>query len=74
MIHSYHTDMKVIVQFNGASSDTFDIRSGVKQGCVFAQSSSDCVFVVMLKYAFGESMKMYAFIQDQMADFLTSHT
>ena len=55
MIQSFHTDMKGTVQFNGASSDTFDIRSGVKQGCVLAPTLFGIFFAVMLRYAFGQS-------------------
>ena len=46
MIESCHTNMKLQsmieschtnpVQFNGSSSRSFDVRSGVKQGCVLA--------------------------------------
>ena len=36
MIESFHTNTKRTVQFNGSSSEPFDIRSGVKQGCVLA--------------------------------------
>ena len=34
MIESFHTDTKV--QINGSFSETFEIRNGVKQGCVLA--------------------------------------
>ena len=34
MIESFHTDTKGTVQFNGCSSEPFEFRSGVKQGCV----------------------------------------
>ena len=47
--------MKVIIQLNGASSDTFDICSGVKQGYVLAATIFDIFFAVMLKYALGQS-------------------
>ena len=36
MIESFHTDTKGTVQINGSFSETFEIRSGVKQGCVLA--------------------------------------
>ena len=36
MIGSFHTDTKGTVQFNGSFSEPFEIRSGVKQGCVLA--------------------------------------
>ena len=32
LIESFHSNMKGTVQFNGGSSEPFDIRSGVKQG------------------------------------------
>ena len=41
--------MKGTVQFNGSSSRPFDIRSGVKQGCVLAPT----LFVLLLRHAFG---------------------
>ena len=36
IIRSFHDDMKGTVVFDGSISDTFDIKSGVKQGCVLA--------------------------------------
>ena len=36
MIESFHTDTKGTVQINGSFSETFEIRSCVKQGCVLA--------------------------------------
>ena len=36
MIGFFHTNMKGTVQFNDSSYRPFDIRSGVKQGCVLA--------------------------------------
>ena len=36
MIESFHTDTKGTVQFNDSFSEPFEIRSGVKQGCVLA--------------------------------------
>ena len=55
MVRSLHLDMKGVVQFEGSSSDPFDIRSGVKQGCVLASTLFGIFFAVMLKYAFGRS-------------------
>lgn len=36
LIESFYSSMKRIVQLNGSSSEPFEIRSGVKQGCVLA--------------------------------------
>ena len=47
MIASFHTDMKGTVQLNGSSSEPFEIRSGVKQGCVLAPTLFD-IFVALL--------------------------
>ncbi|XP_035663411.1 uncharacterized protein LOC118407100 [Branchiostoma floridae] len=55
MIQSFHTGMKGVVQFDGSSSEAFDIRSGVKQGCVLAPTLFGIFFAVMLKHAFGSS-------------------
>ena len=55
MIESFHTGMKGTVQFNGSSSEPFDIRSGVKQGCVLAPTLFGIIFSLLLKHAFGNS-------------------
>ena len=44
--------MKGRVQFNGSSSRPFDIRSGVKQGCVLAPTLFGIFFALILKHAF----------------------
>ena len=41
--------------FDGSTSDAFNIRSGVKQGCVLAPTLFGIFFVVMLKHAFGSA-------------------
>ena len=45
--------MKGTVVFDGSTSDPFDLRSGVKQGCVLAPTLFGIFFAVMLKHAFG---------------------
>ncbi|KAI8491983.1 hypothetical protein Bbelb_303560 [Branchiostoma belcheri] len=55
MIQSFHTGMKGVVKFDGSSSEAFDIRSGVKQGCVLAPTLFGIFFAVMQKCAFGSS-------------------
>ena len=39
MIESFHNDKKGTLRFNGSSSEPFEIRSGVKQGCVLAPNA-----------------------------------
>ena len=53
MIESFHTNMKGTVQFNGSSSRPFDIRRGVKQGCVLAPTLFGIFFALLLRHAFG---------------------
>ena len=45
--------MKGTVVFDGSTSAAFNIRSGVKQGCVLAPTLFGIFFAVMLKHAFG---------------------
>ena len=44
--------MKGTVQFNGSSSRPFDIRGGVKQGCVLAPTLFGIFFALLLRHAF----------------------
>ena len=55
IVQLFHTDMKGVVQFDGASSEPFSIRNGVKQGCVLSPTLFVVFFAVMLKQAFGTS-------------------
>jgi hypothetical protein len=55
MVQSFHEDMKGTVQYDGSSSEPFNIHSGVKQGCVLAPTLFGIFFAVLLKYAFGTS-------------------
>ena len=53
MIESlFHTDTKGTVQFNGTLSESFEIRSGVKQGCVLVPTLLGIFFGLLLKHAF----------------------
>ncbi|KAJ8369124.1 hypothetical protein SKAU_G00091520 [Synaphobranchus kaupii] len=45
--------MKGTVQYDGSSSEPFDIRSGVKQGCVLAPTLFGIFFALVLKHAFS---------------------
>ena len=50
MIESFHTDKKGTVQINGTFSETFEIHSGVKQGCVLAPMLFGNLFGLLLKH------------------------
>ena len=50
MIESFHTDTKGTVQINGSFSETFEIRSGVKQGCVLAPMLFGTFIGMLLKH------------------------
>ena len=54
MIKSFHQDMHYTVQFDGSSSDSFPIRNGLKQGCVFAPTLFGIFFSLHLSYAFRD--------------------
>ena len=47
--------MKGTVQYEGSTSEAFDIRSGVKQGCVLHPTLFEIFFAFLLKYVFGMS-------------------
>ena len=55
LIESFHSNMQGIVQFNGNTSEPFNICSGVKQGCVLAPTLFGILFALLLKHAFGTS-------------------
>ena len=57
MIESFHSNMKGTVQFNGNLSEAFDIRSGVKQGCVLAPTLFGIFFALVLRHVFGTSQE-----------------
>ena len=52
IIESFHTDTKGTVPFSGSSSEPFEIRSGVKQGCVLAPTPFGIFFGLLLKRSF----------------------
>ena len=43
------------VLYDGATSDPFNILSGMKQGCVLAPTLFGIFFATLLKHAFGKS-------------------
>ena len=55
IIISYHTQMTGVISYNGDNSEPFNIKSGVKQGCVLAPTLFGIFFSMLLKYAFKDS-------------------
>ena len=55
IIRSFHDDMRATVQYEGSMSEPFDVKSGVKQGCVLAPTLFSIFFSMVLKHAFGTS-------------------
>ena len=55
IVKSFHDNMKGTVLYDGATSDPFNILSGVKQGCVLAPTLFGIFFATLIKHAFGES-------------------
>jgi len=49
---SFHDGMQGTVQFDGSSSNSFPILSGVKQGCVLAPTLFGIFFSLVLSHAF----------------------
>ena len=54
-ISSFHNNMKGTYNYDGATSEPFEIRSGVKQGCVLAPTLFSIFFSTMLSCAFTTS-------------------
>ena len=52
-IRSFQGDMKATIQYEGSRSNSFDIKSGVKQGCVLVPTLFSIFFALPLKHAFG---------------------
>ena len=55
---SFHTDTKGTVQFNGSFSEPFEIRNGVKQGCVLAPTLFGIFVGMLLKHAFDTTTEI----------------
>ena len=72
MIEYFHTDTKRTLQFNGSSSEPFEIRNGVKQGCILAPTLFGILFGLLLKHEFDTTTKESTFVPDQMAGSSTS--
>ena len=56
VISSFHNNTKGTVNYDGTTSEPFEIHSGVKQGCVLAPTLFSIIFFsMMLTYAFKTS-------------------
>lgn len=53
IIRPFQEEMKGTVFFDGLSSDSLDIRSRVKQGCILATTLFGSIFTVLVKHASG---------------------
>ena len=56
-IKSFHEDMRGTVIYDVSTFNTFDIRSGVKQGHILAPTLFGTFFAVMLQQAIGKKEK-----------------
>jgi hypothetical protein len=54
IVESFHSGMKGTINFDGATSEEFEIKSGVKQGCVLAPTLFGIYFSLLLKHAFRD--------------------
>ncbi|XP_059049895.1 uncharacterized protein LOC131844918 [Achroia grisella] len=54
LIKSFHEDMRGTIVFNGQSSESFDVRRGVRQGCVLAPTLFGIYFSLLIYTAFGD--------------------
>ena len=52
LIASFHEDMNACIQFDGNTSESFKVRSGVKQACVLAPTLFVIYFAALLQHAF----------------------
>ena len=57
MIEAFHTDTKGTVQFNVSFSEPFEIRSGVKQGCVLPPMLFETFFDLLLKHVLDTTIE-----------------
>ncbi|ROT78369.1 hypothetical protein C7M84_002918 [Penaeus vannamei] len=57
LIASFHNGMQARVQENGDASDPFQVRNGVKQGCILAPTLFSILFAAMLLDAFCECIR-----------------
>ena len=63
--------MTGVISYNGDNSEPFNIKSGVKQGCVLAPTLFGIFFSMLLKYAFMHQLMAFSYTQERMADCIT---
>jgi hypothetical protein len=54
IIKAFHLNTHSTISFNGATSRSFPVQSGVKQGCVLAPTLFGIFFSMLLQYAFKD--------------------
>jgi exonuclease III len=57
LAESFHSNMKGTIQYDGSMSSSFEIKSGVKQGCVLAPTLFGIFFSLLLRHAFGTAQE-----------------
>ena len=55
IVRSFHDGMMSTVQFDGHVSAEFEVKSGVKQGCILTLTLFGIFFALLLKHAFKRS-------------------
>ena len=55
VVKYFNTNTRATIQYDGSVSDSFEIKSGVKQGCVLAPTLFRIFFSIILKHALGSS-------------------
>ena len=53
IVRSFPTNKRATIQYDGSISDSFEIKRGVKQGCVLAPTLFGIFFSMLLKCTFG---------------------
>ncbi|XP_048004286.1 uncharacterized protein LOC125240437 [Leguminivora glycinivorella] len=57
IVQSFHEGMEATILHNCETSAPFDVRRGVRQGCVLAPTLFGIFFSVLLKVAFGDDLQ-----------------
>ncbi|XDV13285.1 hypothetical protein PO909_001723 [Leuciscus waleckii] len=57
VVTSFHDNMHSTICFNGATSESFPISSGVKQGCALAPTLFGIFFSILLQYDFKDCIE-----------------
>ena len=72
MVKSFHDNMKETVVYDGATSNPFDILSGMKQGCGLASILFGIFFAILLNMLLENPQKASTSEPDQMGICLNS--